>query len=165
MYVQELAEIEAVLKQQKSSEQAAQYNQMSFVFAGFGLVMLLFHPFAGLVLLIVGLVFSALYYTKKGTIGNAEVTPVGTVRDPSTRTKTSKSRVTTAILAVLLGSLGVHFFYLKAWGWGFICIFLFWTYIPTIAGIILGIRYLTMSDKDFERRAKKVQGAFGPIEI
>lgn len=165
MYVRELAEIESIVKQKDSSTQANQYNQMSFVFAGLGLLMLFILPIAGVVLLIIGVVFSAMYYTRKGTTDTGKV--VSTYVNPGTslQAKTSKFRVTTALLAILLGGFGIHFFYLEAWGWGLISILLCWTYLPAIAGLILGVRYLTMSDKEFERKAKQVKGAFGPIEF
>ena len=47
--------------------------------------------------------------------------------------KTSKSRTTAGILALLLGGLGVHFFYLEAWGWGIVSLLFCWTYIPSLA--------------------------------
>lgn len=165
MYVRELAEIESIVKERESSTQASQYNQMSFVFAGLGLLMLFIFPPAGVVLLIIGVVFSAMYYTQKGTTDAGKAVPTYTNSGISLQAKTSKSRVTTSLLAILLGGLGIHFFYLEAWGWGLISILLCWTYLPAIAGLILGIRYLTMSDKEFERKAKKVKGAFGPIEF
>lgn len=165
MYVRELAEIESIVKERESSTQANQYNQTSFVFAGLGLLMLFIFPIAGVVLLIIGVVFSAMYYTRKGTTDNGKVVPTYTNSGTSLQAKTSKSRVTTSFLAILLGGLGIHFFYLEAWGWALVSILLSWTYIPSIAGLILGIRYLTMSDKEFERKAKKVKGAFGPIEF
>ena len=81
------------------------------------------------------------------------------------KNKTPKSRVTTGILAILIGGLGIHFFYLDIWGWGIVSILLCWTYIPAVAGIVVGIRCLLMSDKEFERKVKKIKGAFGPIEF
>ncbi|WP_017305468.1 TM2 domain-containing protein [Spirulina subsalsa] len=80
-------------------------------------------------------------------------------------TQTTKSRTTTGILALLLGGLGIHFFYLGTWGWGLVSVLFCWTYIPAIAGLILGIRYLSMTDQAFERKIKKMQGAFGIIEL
>lgn len=181
MYVQEFAEIESIVKQQESSTQANQYDQMSFVFAGLGLFNLVLFPITGMVffpiiggiLLIIGMVFSAMCYTRKGamdtgkkavpTHANSGSSFVNS--EPSLQAKAPKSRITTALLAIFLGGFGFHFFYLEAWGWGLICILLNWTYIPTIVGVILGIRYFTISDKEFERKAKKVKGAFGRIEF
>lgn len=165
MYVRELAEIESIVKQQESSTQANKYNQMSFVFAGLGLLMLFIFPIAGVILLTIGVIFSAMYYTQKVTTDTGKVVPTYANHETSVQAKTSKSRITTSLLAILLGGLGIHFFYLEAWGWGLISILLCWTYLPAIAGLILGIRYLTMSDKEFERKTKKVKGAFGRIEF
>ena len=165
MYVQELAEIESIVKEQESSTKANQYNQMSFTFAGFGLLMLFIFPLAGVVLLTIGIVFSAMSYTRKGVAASGKVTPKYATSRTSLPAKKMKSRVTTSLLAILLGGLGIHFFYLEAWGWGLISILLCWTYLPAIVGLILGIRYLTISDKEFEHKAKKVKGAFGSIEF
>jgi TM2 domain-containing membrane protein YozV len=70
-----------------------------------------------------------------------------------------KSRVTAAILALLLGGLGVHKFYLgkPRAGWIMLALFVFgiitlgtflWV-APTIA-LIEGILYLTKSEEEFE---------------
>ena len=87
--------------------------------------------------------------------------------DPSitVSNQTLNSRTITGILALLLGGLGVHFFYHGAWGWGLVSVLLSWTYIPLIAGVILGVRYLSMTDKEFENKIKKMQGPFGTIEF
>ena len=66
-----------------------------------------------------------------------------------------KSKTTAGILALLLGGLGAHKFYLGK-GWQGILYLLFcWTYIPTIAALIEGVIYLTMSDIEFERKYGK----------
>jgi TM2 domain-containing membrane protein YozV/cold shock CspA family protein len=87
--------------------------------------------------------------------------------DPNatTATQTTKSRTTTGILALLLGGFGINFFYLGAWGWGLLSVLFSWTGIPAIAGLILGIRYLSMTDQEFEKKIKKMQGPFGTIEL
>ncbi|HEY9695941.1 MAG TPA: TM2 domain-containing protein [Trichocoleus sp.] len=191
MYVRELAEIESVVKQQESTTKAQNYNQMSFVFAGLGLLMLLVFPPAGAVLLIIGIVFSAFYYAQKGSSSSSNVTSTHktyhsppstqshyeqrgslsssnattghTAHYASSPTQSSISRVTTGVLAILFGGLGIHFFYMNAWGWGLISLLFCWTYLPMIAGLIFGIRYLSMSDKEFERKAKQMRSPFGPI--
>lgn len=65
----------------------------------------------------------------------------------------AKSRVTAGILAILLGGIGVHKFYLGKVGMGVLYLLLFivffWTFIPAIIGLIEGIIYLTQSDRDF----------------
>jgi TM2 domain-containing membrane protein YozV len=66
--------------------------------------------------------------------------------------KSSRSKAVAGILAILLGTLGAHKFYLGQTGWGIVYLLFFWTWIPTIAGIIEGLIYLTMSDDAFERK-------------
>lgn len=63
-----------------------------------------------------------------------------------------KNRVTAAILALLLGALGAHKFYLKQAGMGVLFLLFFWTYIPGIIGFIEGIILLTMSDEAFDQK-------------
>lgn len=61
-----------------------------------------------------------------------------------------KDRVTAAMLAMLLGSFGVHRFYLGHIGLGFLYLIFFWAWIPGIIGFIEGIVYLTKSDQEFK---------------
>ncbi len=63
--------------------------------------------------------------------------------------KSGKSKMTAALLAIFLGSFGLHKFYLGQVTWGLLYLFLFWSSISMILGFIEGIYYLTMSDKDF----------------
>ena len=76
-----------------------------------------------------------------------------------------KNKTTAGILALLLGGFGGQFFYLESWGWGLVSVLFCCTYIPAIAGLIMGIRYFTMTDKEFERKIKKMHGAFGTIVL
>jgi TM2 domain-containing membrane protein YozV len=66
--------------------------------------------------------------------------------------KSGKSKMTAALLAIFLGSFGLHKFYLGQVTWGLLYLFLFWSSISMILGFIEGIYYLTMSDKDFENK-------------
>ncbi len=61
-----------------------------------------------------------------------------------------KDRVTAGLIAVMLGIFGGHKFYLKKYKQGVIYLFFFWTLIPAVLGIIEGIRFLTMSDAQFQ---------------
>lgn len=63
--------------------------------------------------------------------------------------KSSKNKLVAALLAIFLGGIGIHKFYLGQVGWGILYIIFCWTWIPLIIGFIEGIIYLTMSDKDF----------------
>lgn len=63
-----------------------------------------------------------------------------------------KSRVTAGILALVLGGIGVHKFYLGKIGLGIVYALLFWTYVPAIIALVEGIIYLTQTDKDFAEK-------------
>jgi len=67
-------------------------------------------------------------------------------------TASSKSRVTAGVLAILLGGLGVHKFYMGKAGFGCLYILFCWTFIPAIIGLIEGIIYLTMDDESFSTK-------------
>ena len=62
-----------------------------------------------------------------------------------------KSRSTAVLLALFLGGLGIHRFYLNQPGFGTVCLLFCWTLIPMVVGWIDGIYFLTMSDEKFER--------------
>lgn len=64
----------------------------------------------------------------------------------------SKDRTTAGILAILLGGLGVHKFYLNETGLGVLYLCFSWTLIPAIIGFVEGILYLTKSDREFEAK-------------
>lgn len=61
-----------------------------------------------------------------------------------------KNKTTAGVLAILLGGIGVHKFYLGKTGMGILYICFCWTGIPAIAGLIEGISYLCASEKDFQ---------------
>lgn len=62
-----------------------------------------------------------------------------------------KSKVAAGILALFVGGLGIHKFYLGGWGWGLLYILFVWTFIPAIVSFIEGIILLTMSNEAFDR--------------
>ena len=84
----------------------------------------------------------------------AEVCPKCGVRQPRFPGGLSQGRISrriaTALFAILLGTFGVHKFYLGKIGMGILYLLFFWTGIPTLVGIIEGIIYLTKSDDVFE---------------
>ena len=61
-----------------------------------------------------------------------------------------KNKLTAGLLAIFLGGLGVHKFYLGKIGLGILYIVFCWTYIPALVGLIEGIIYLTQSDEKFQ---------------
>lgn len=52
---------------------------------------------------------------------------------------------------MLLGGLGFHKFYLKQPGQGVLYLLLCWTFIPAITGFFEGLRYLFMSEQQFQQ--------------
>lgn len=78
----------------------------------------------------------------------------------STASASDKSKVTAGVLALLLGGIGIHKFYTGAWGWGLVYIVLCWTYVPALVALVEGIRYLTLAQADFERKAAQMKGPF-----
>jgi TM2 domain-containing membrane protein YozV len=63
-----------------------------------------------------------------------------------------KSKLAAALLAFFLGGMGVHRFYLGQWGWGLLMFGTFWTFIPSLVALVDFIRYLVMSEDEFQRR-------------
>ncbi|MFO8061689.1 MAG: NINE protein [bacterium] len=84
----------------------------------------------------------------------AEICPHCGVRQPGMATGSGAitSRIVAALFAILLGSFGIHKFYLGQIGWGIVYIIFSWTGIPAIVGVIEGIIYLTYSDEEFTLR-------------
>lgn len=84
----------------------------------------------------------------------AEICPKCGVRQTSMMNSTSvgNKRLAAIIFAIVLGSFGVHKFYLGRTGQGILYLVFFWTAIPGIVGFIEGIIYLTMNDLDFEAK-------------
>lgn len=60
-----------------------------------------------------------------------------------------KSKSTAAILALLLGGIGIHKFYLDRPGQGVMYIVFCWTFIPAIFGFFEGLHYAFMSQENF----------------
>lgn len=60
-----------------------------------------------------------------------------------------KNRITTAILALFLGGLGIHYFYIGKSTAGIVFLLLCCTGIPALLAFIQGIIMLTMTDDQF----------------
>lgn len=60
-----------------------------------------------------------------------------------------KNRSLAIFLAIILGGIGAHKFYLEEPGWGILYLLFCWTFIPAILGILEGIIYLTIPDESF----------------
>lgn len=61
-----------------------------------------------------------------------------------------KNKMVAGILAIFLGGLGVHKFYLGKIGMGFLYLIFCWTGIPAIIAFIEGIIYLVMNQREFD---------------
>ena len=62
---------------------------------------------------------------------------------------TAKNKTTAGLLAIFLGGIGAHKFYLGKPVLGILYLVFCWTFVPMIFGIIEGILYLTSSDEKF----------------
>lgn len=83
---------------------------------------------------------------------NAELCPECGVRQDTGGTTSDKDRTTAGILAILLGGIGAHKFYLGDTGMGILYLLFCWTFIPAIVGFVEGILYLTKTDQEFEQK-------------
>ncbi|MBP5397558.1 MAG: TM2 domain-containing protein [Bacteroidales bacterium] len=63
-----------------------------------------------------------------------------------------KNRIAAGVLAILLGGLGIHKFYMGKTGMGILYLVFCWTGIPSLAGLIEGIIYICESDEKFASR-------------
>lgn len=61
-----------------------------------------------------------------------------------------KSKIAAGLLAIFLGGLGIHKFYLGKIGLGVVYLIFCWTAIPGIIGFIEGIVYLCSNDHNFQ---------------
>lgn len=84
--------------------------------------------------------------------------------DPNAVSVSAKSRTLSSLLAFFLGVFGIQFFYLDLWAWGILSILFCWTYIPFLVGIVLGIQWHLMSDKEFQHKTKNISGSLKDIQ-
>lgn len=63
-----------------------------------------------------------------------------------------KSKLLAILLAVFLGTFGIHKFYLNNSKWGFIYLIFCWTGIPTMLGLLEAVYYLIMPEDIFQQR-------------
>lgn len=61
-----------------------------------------------------------------------------------------KSKIVAGVLAILLGGIGVHKFYLGKIGMGILYLCFCWTGIPAFVAFIEGIIYLCSNDENFQ---------------
>lgn len=63
-----------------------------------------------------------------------------------------KSKGTAAILALLLGGIGAHKFYLDQTFQGLLYVVFCWTFIPACLALVEAVVYLTMDDYAFQQK-------------
>ena len=63
-----------------------------------------------------------------------------------------RNKIVAALLAFLLGGLGIHKFYMNQIGMGILYLLFFWTGIPALLGFIDGIMYLSADDEKFQMK-------------
>jgi len=74
----------------------------------------------------------------------------------------TKKKMTAALLAIFLGSVGAHKFYHGNWVWGIGYILFSWTYISLIVGFIEGVIYLAM---DYTKYDAKYNASSGTVPV
>lgn len=79
----------------------------------------------------------------------AEICPHCGVRQALQITSNSPSRVSSILLALFLGGLGLHKFYMGKTIQGLFYLLFCWTGVPAFIGVIEGIVYCFMSDETF----------------
>lgn len=77
--------------------------------------------------------------------------PVAGNEPAVTKLVTQKSKSIAVLLALFLGGLGIHKFYLGQPGVGFFYLIFCWTFIPAILGLIEAILYLFHSEEKFQK--------------
>ena len=65
---------------------------------------------------------------------------------------TGKSRTVAVLLALFLGGIGAHKFYLEKVGTGLLYLLFCWTFIPGLIALCEAIRWLCMSNESFAER-------------
>jgi TM2 domain-containing membrane protein YozV len=58
-------------------------------------------------------------------------------------------------LAIFLGGLGIHKFYLNKPGQGVLYLIFFWTFIPAVAALVEAVIYLCHDDFSFQQKYVK----------
>jgi len=71
-----------------------------------------------------------------------------------------KSKVTAAILAILIGGFGIHYFYLGKTTGGIVFLLLCCTGIPSLLALIQGIMMLTMTEEQFQQKYVYTESSF-----
>jgi len=82
----------------------------------------------------------------------AEICPKCGARVAETPGSSSKNKTTAGLLALFLGGIGMHKFYLGKTGMGILYLVFFWTAIPAIITFIEAIQLFSMSETEFSMK-------------
>ena len=82
----------------------------------------------------------------------AEICPECGVRQPDAQSGSDDERLIAALLAIFLGGIGAHKFYLGQTKLGALYLCFFWTAIPALIGVVEGVIYLSKSDEEFRQQ-------------
>lgn len=63
-----------------------------------------------------------------------------------------RNRLVASLLALFLGGLGIHKFYLGRIAWGVVYLVFCWTGIPSVVGFLEGVILISQSDVVFNRK-------------
>ena len=63
-----------------------------------------------------------------------------------------KSRLAAILLAVFLGSFGIHKFYLGRTGWGILYLIFCWTGIPGVVALVEAVLYILKGEAGFDAK-------------
>jgi len=77
----------------------------------------------------------------------------GSVNQPSRRS-------TAGLLALMLGGVGIHHFYLGRPVAGIFNILFCWTFIPALLALVTAIQYFSMTDEVFNRTVDKTHASY-----
>lgn len=80
------------------------------------------------------------------------ISPTGASSFPLLHSHPEKNKALAAVLAILLGTFGVHKFYLGQTRKGLLYLLFCWTGVPSLIALVEGCRYALMSDERFEEQ-------------
>ncbi|HEY0626437.1 MAG TPA: TM2 domain-containing protein [Allosphingosinicella sp.] len=67
------------------------------------------------------------------------------------RSGAGKSKIAAGFIALFLGGLGIHRFYLGQW-WGLFYLLFCWTFIPAVIALVEAIVFFCTSDEAWEQK-------------
>ena len=83
---------------------------------------------------------------------NNDISKINNANVPTANSCGKKNKNIAGILAIILGGLGIHKFYMGNAKMGVIYLLFCWTYIPSIVSFVEGLMYLCETDEKFESR-------------